>query len=51
MGSLRQFATLAQAGWHPLPRWVRAHGVDSVQGYLISRPRRPPAGTTPFFTD
>jgi EAL domain-containing protein (putative c-di-GMP-specific phosphodiesterase class I) len=31
-------------------RWVRTHGVDYVQGYLISRPQSPPAGTTPFFT-
>lgn len=31
-------------------RWVRAHGVDFVQGYLISRPASPPAETTPFFT-
>jgi len=32
-------------------RWVRAHGVDFVQGYLISRPQSPPVATTPSFTD
>jgi len=31
-------------------RWVRTHGVDYVQGYLIARPQSPPARTTPFFT-
>jgi len=31
-------------------RWVRAHGVDFVQGYLISRPQAVPADATPFFT-
>ncbi|MFP2932207.1 EAL domain-containing protein [Pyxidicoccus sp. 3LG] len=31
-------------------RWVRAHGVDFVQGYLIARPQGAPAEATPFFT-
>ena len=32
-------------------RWVRQHGVDFVQGYLIARPSSPPAMQTPGFTD
>jgi EAL domain-containing protein (putative c-di-GMP-specific phosphodiesterase class I) len=32
-------------------RWVRAHGVDFVQGYLIARPASPPAAITPHFAD
>lgn len=28
-------------------RWVREHGVDYVQGYLIARPQSPPARVTP----
>jgi EAL domain-containing protein (putative c-di-GMP-specific phosphodiesterase class I) len=32
-------------------RWVRAHGVDFVQGYLIARPSSPPVRDTPAFTD
>jgi EAL domain-containing protein (putative c-di-GMP-specific phosphodiesterase class I) len=32
-------------------RWVRDHGVDYVQGYLVSRPQSPPARSTPVFTD
>ena len=28
-------------------RWVRAHGVDYVQGYLVSRPQSPPVRATP----
>lgn len=31
-------------------RWVRSHGVDFVQGYLISRPQGVPSEATPFFT-
>lgn len=31
-------------------RWVRSHGVDYVQGYLIARPQSPPVATTPYFT-
>ncbi|WP_456077673.1 EAL domain-containing protein [Hyalangium gracile] len=31
-------------------RWVRSHGVDYLQGYLIARPQSPPAETTPYFT-
>ncbi|GHG97693.1 EAL domain-containing protein [Comamonas sp. JC664] len=36
---------------HEELRWVRAHGVDFVQGYLISRPQSPPVASTPSFTD
>ncbi|WAM28870.1 EAL domain-containing protein [Myxococcus sp. NMCA1] len=36
---------------HEELRWVRAHGVDFVQGYLIARPQSPPVGATPSFTD
>ncbi|WP_426750628.1 EAL domain-containing protein [Myxococcus sp. Y35] len=36
---------------HEELRWVRAHGVDFVQGYLISRPQSPPVTATPSFTD
>lgn len=32
-------------------RWVRTHGVDFVQGYLIAKPASPPASTTPHFAD
>jgi EAL domain-containing protein (putative c-di-GMP-specific phosphodiesterase class I) len=32
-------------------RWVRAHGVDFVQGYLIAKPGSPPVTQTPHFTD
>jgi EAL domain-containing protein (putative c-di-GMP-specific phosphodiesterase class I) len=32
-------------------RWVRAHGVDYVQGYLVSRPQSPPVRATPALTD
>jgi EAL domain-containing protein (putative c-di-GMP-specific phosphodiesterase class I) len=28
-------------------RWVRAHGVDYVQGYLIAKPQSPPAQALP----
>ena len=28
-------------------RWVRAHGVDYVQGYLIAKPQSPPATALP----
>ncbi|ADO70818.1 EAL domain-containing protein [Stigmatella aurantiaca] len=31
-------------------RWVRAHGVDYLQGYLIARPQNPPVQSTPHFT-
>ncbi|MCP3144734.1 EAL domain-containing protein [Pyxidicoccus xibeiensis] len=31
-------------------RWVRTHGVDFVQGYLIARPQGAPAEATPYFT-
>lgn len=27
--------------------WLRAHGADLVQGYLVARPSRPPLQTTP----
>ncbi len=30
--------------------WVRSHGVDFVQGYLIARPASPPKSDTPHFT-
>ena len=29
-------------------RWVRQHGVDFVQGYLIARPASPPSATTSY---
>ncbi|QRO00393.1 EAL domain-containing protein [Archangium violaceum] len=32
-------------------RWVRAHGVDFVQGYLIAKPSSPPVSATPHFID
>jgi EAL domain-containing protein (putative c-di-GMP-specific phosphodiesterase class I) len=32
-------------------RWVKAHGVDFVQGYLIAKPGSPPVTRTPHFTD
>ncbi len=32
-------------------RWVRAHGVDYVQGYLIARPQSPPAQALPRLMD
>ena len=32
-------------------RWVREHGVDFVQGYLIAKPASPPVTKTPSFTD
>jgi len=32
-------------------RWVRQHGVDFVQGYLIARPGSPPVTRTPSFTE
>jgi len=32
-------------------RWVRTHGVDFVQGYLIAKPGSPPVSVTPHFTD
>ena len=32
-------------------RWVRAHGVDFVQGYLIAKPASPPTSNTPAFMD
>lgn len=28
-------------------RWVRSHGVDLVQGYLIAKPQSPPPAATP----
>jgi EAL domain-containing protein (putative c-di-GMP-specific phosphodiesterase class I) len=31
--------------------WVRAHGVDFVQGYLIAKPGSPPVTQTPRFMD
>ncbi|RKH69906.1 EAL domain-containing protein [Corallococcus aberystwythensis] len=31
--------------------WVRRHGVDFVQGYLIARPAAAPASATPRITD
>lgn len=30
-------------------RWVREHGVDFVQGYLIAKPASPPVATTPHY--
>ena len=30
-------------------RWVREHGVDFVQGYLIARPSSPPTMVTPHY--
>lgn len=32
-------------------RWVRQHGVDFVQGYLIAKPASPPVVHTPGFMD
>ena len=32
-------------------RWVRSHGVDFVQGYLIAKPASPPVSSTPHFTE
>ncbi|MBM7118226.1 EAL domain-containing protein [[Archangium] primigenium] len=32
-------------------RWVRSHGVDFVQGYLIAKPASPPVSITPHFTE
>ncbi|HSP80413.1 MAG TPA: EAL domain-containing protein [Myxococcaceae bacterium] len=31
-------------------RWVRQHGVDFVQGYLIAKPQNPPVRETPDFS-
>jgi len=30
-------------------RWVREHGVDFVQGYLIAKPSSPPVSATPHY--
>ncbi|QRK04558.1 EAL domain-containing protein [Archangium violaceum] len=30
-------------------RWVREHGVDFVQGYLIAKPASPPVSVTPHY--
>ncbi|WNG35167.1 EAL domain-containing protein [Archangium violaceum] len=30
-------------------RWVREHGVDFVQGYLIAKPASPPVSSTPHY--
>jgi EAL domain-containing protein (putative c-di-GMP-specific phosphodiesterase class I) len=32
-------------------RWVREHGVDFVQGYLIARPQSPPVSVLPAFSE
>jgi EAL domain-containing protein (putative c-di-GMP-specific phosphodiesterase class I) len=32
-------------------RWVRTHGVDFVQGYLIAKPASPPVLVTPHFAE
>ncbi|AEI65863.1 EAL domain-containing protein [Corallococcus macrosporus] len=36
---------------HEELHWVRAHGVDFVQGYLIAKPQSPPVGLTPTFVE